>query len=205
MNSIPSSYSNDHLWSSSQRRYAASKPPYSYISLIAHAISNSPERMCTLAQIYQYIQDHYAYYRQNQQRWQNSIRHSLSFNDCFVKVPRSADRPGKGSYWTLHPDSGNMFENGCYLRRQKRFKLKDNKTHSSDHTIQGIDSSDSSLTTSEQYYHQYKTEYPTEIYDSNNNGLQYEHNQQFFLQQFIPPDTFRIDNLFNYYEQTNSS
>ena len=27
-----------------------------------------------------------------------------------------------GSYWTLHPDSGNMFENGCYLRRQKRFK-----------------------------------------------------------------------------------
>lgn len=32
------------------------------------------------------------------------------------------DVVGKGSYWTLHPDSGNMFENGCYLRRQKRFK-----------------------------------------------------------------------------------
>lgn len=80
--------------------------------------------MCTLSQIYQYIQDRYAYYRQNQQRWQNSIRHSLSFNDCFIKVPRSADRPGKGSFWTLHPDSGNMFENGCYLRRQKRFKIK---------------------------------------------------------------------------------
>ena len=81
--------------------------------------------MCTLSQIYQYIQDRYPYYRQNQQRWQNSIRHSLSFNDCFVKVPRSADRPGKGSFWALHPDSGNMFENGCYLRRQKRFKVKD--------------------------------------------------------------------------------
>ncbi|CAF1566295.1 unnamed protein product, partial [Adineta steineri] len=40
----------------------------------------------------------------------------------FVKVPRGPDRPGKGSYWTLHPDAGNMFENGCYLRRQKRFK-----------------------------------------------------------------------------------
>jgi hypothetical protein len=78
--------------------------------------------MCTLSQIYQYIQDRYPYYRQNQQRWQNSIRHSLSFNDCFVKVPRSTDRPGKGSFWALHPDSGNMFENGCYLRRQKRFK-----------------------------------------------------------------------------------
>ena len=39
-----------------------------------------------------------------------------------LQVPRSPDKPGKGSYWTLHPDSGNMFENGCYLRRQKRFK-----------------------------------------------------------------------------------
>ncbi|CAF0774916.1 unnamed protein product [Rotaria sp. Silwood1] len=107
------------------RRYAASKPPYSYISLITHAINGSPDGMCTLSQIYQYIQDRYAYYRQNQQRWQNSIRHSLSFNDCFVKVPRSTDRPGKGSFWALHPDSGNMFENGCYLRRQKRFKIKD--------------------------------------------------------------------------------
>ena len=57
-------------------------------------------------------------------RWQNSIRHSLSFNDCFVKVPRSPDKPGKGSYWALHDDAGNMFENGCYLRRQKRFKCE---------------------------------------------------------------------------------
>ena len=47
----------------------------------------------------------------------------MSFNDCFVKVPRTPDKPGKGSFWSLHPDSGNMFENGCYLRRQKRFKI----------------------------------------------------------------------------------
>jgi len=33
-------------------------------------------------------------------------------------------RPGKGSYWTLHQDATNMFENGCYLRRQKRFKCE---------------------------------------------------------------------------------
>jgi len=78
--------------------------------------------MCTLCEIYQFIMDQFPFYRQAQQRWQNSIRHSLSFNDCFVKVSRSADRPGKGSYWTLHPDSHNMFDNGCYLRRQKRFK-----------------------------------------------------------------------------------
>ncbi|CAL1287144.1 unnamed protein product [Larinioides sclopetarius] len=88
------------------------------------AIQNSPSKMLTLSEIYQFIMDLFPYYRQNQQRWQNSIRHSLSFNDCFVKVPRTPDKPGKGSFWTLHPDSGNMFENGCYLRRQKRFKCE---------------------------------------------------------------------------------
>ncbi|VIO99038.1 Uncharacterized protein BM_BM3905 [Brugia malayi] len=103
------------------------KPPFSYISLITMAIQRSESRMLTLSEIYQFIMDNYAYYRQNQQRWQNSIRHSLSFNDCFVKVPRTPDKPGKGSFWTLHEDCGNMFENGCYLRRQKRFKINDGK------------------------------------------------------------------------------
>lgn len=107
-----------------KRTYPHAKPPYSYISLITMAIQQAPSKMLTLSEIYQWIMDLFPYYRQNQQRWQNSIRHSLSFNDCFVKVARSPDKPGKGSYWTLHPDSGNMFENGCYLRRQKRFKCE---------------------------------------------------------------------------------
>ncbi|CAN0412377.1 unnamed protein product [Lampetra planeri] len=105
-----------------RRSYTHAKPPYSYISLITMAIQQAPNKMMTLNEIYQWIMDLFPFYRQNQQRWQNSIRHSLSFNDCFVKVPRSPDKPGKGSFWALHPDSGNMFENGCYLRRQKRFK-----------------------------------------------------------------------------------
>lgn len=107
-----------------RRQHPHAKPPYSYISLITMAIQYSSSKMLTLSEIYQFIMDNFPYYRQNQQRWQNSIRHSLSFNDCFVKVPRTPDKPGKGSFWTLHPDSGNMFENGCYLRRQKRFKCK---------------------------------------------------------------------------------
>ena len=107
---------------SNRRGNTPSKPPYSYISLITMSIQHAPTGMVTLNDIYQFIMNVFPYYRQNQQRWQNSIRHSLSFNDCFVKVPRGPDRPGKGSYWTLHPDAGNMFENGCYLRRQKRFK-----------------------------------------------------------------------------------
>lgn len=107
-----------------RRNYTHAKPPYSYISLITMAIQSSESKMMTLSEIYGWIMDLFPFYRQNQQRWQNSIRHSLSFNDCFVKVPRSPDKPGKGSYWSLHPDAGNMFENGCYLRRQKRFKCE---------------------------------------------------------------------------------
>ncbi|KAG9475406.1 forkhead box protein A4-like [Eleutherodactylus coqui] len=115
-----------------RRNYSYAKPPYSYISLITMAIQQSPNKMMTLNEIYQWIIDLFPYYRQNQQRWQNSIRHSLSFNDCFVKVPRSPEKPGKGSYWALHPDSGNMFENGCYLRRQKRFKCERSRSGSLD-------------------------------------------------------------------------
>lgn len=103
--------------------YGDQKPPYSYISLTYMAIQNSDSKMLTLSDIYKFIMDRFPYYRKNTQRWQNSLRHNLSFNDCFIKVPRQADRPGKGSYWTLHPNCGDMFENGSFLRRRKRFKL----------------------------------------------------------------------------------
>ncbi|MFT7814597.1 hepatocyte nuclear factor 3-gamma-like [Arapaima gigas] len=105
-----------------RRSFSHAKPPYSYISLISMAIQQSPAKKLTLSEIYEWIRQLFPYYRQNQQRWQNSIRHSLSFNDCFVRLPRSPASPGKGSYWALHPDSGDMFQNGCYMRRQKRFR-----------------------------------------------------------------------------------
>lgn len=87
------------------------------------AIWSSPEKMLPLSDIYKFITDRFPYYRKNTQRWQNSLRHNLSFNDCFIKVPRRPDRPGKGAYWALHPQAFDMFENGSLLRRRKRFKL----------------------------------------------------------------------------------
>ena len=103
--------------------YSDQKPPYSYIALTAMAIQAAPDKMMTLNEIYKFITDRFPYYRENKQRWQNSLRHNLSFNDCFIKIPRRPDRPGKGSYWALHPFCGDMFENGSFLRRRKRFKL----------------------------------------------------------------------------------
>ncbi|NXD65036.1 FXI1E protein, partial [Eolophus roseicapillus] len=96
------------------------RPPYSYSALIAMAIHSAPGRRRTLSQIYQYVTENFPFYKKSKAGWQNSIRHNLSLNDCFKKVPRGEDDPGKGSYWTLDPNCEKMFDNGNFRRRRRR-------------------------------------------------------------------------------------
>uniref|UniRef100_F7BHN3 Forkhead box K1 n=2 Tax=Monodelphis domestica TaxID=13616 RepID=F7BHN3_MONDO len=97
-----------------------SKPPYSYAQLIVQAISSAQDRQLTLSGIYAHITKHYPYYRTADKGWQNSIRHNLSLNRYFIKVPRSQEEPGKGSFWRIDPASEAKLVEQAFRKRRQR-------------------------------------------------------------------------------------
>ena len=85
------------------------KPPHSYATMITQAILASREGVISLADIYKFISTNYAYYRFAKTGWQNSIRHNLSLNKAFEKVPRRPNEPGKGMKWRISESFQNDF------------------------------------------------------------------------------------------------
>ncbi|XP_035432155.1 forkhead box protein K1 [Spodoptera frugiperda] len=101
------------------------KPPYSYAQLIVQAVASAPDKQLTLSGIYSYITKHYPYYRTADKGWQNSIRHNLSLNRYFIKVPRSQEEPGKGSFWRIDPQSeGKLIELAFRPRRPRGVQFR---------------------------------------------------------------------------------
>lgn len=99
------------------------KPPYSYATMITQAILSNEDGVMSLSEIYNWIASHYAYYKYSKTGWQNSIRHNLSLNKAFEKVPRRPNEPGKGMKWQISDsykeDFLNKIQNGSLLKTRR--------------------------------------------------------------------------------------
>eukprot|EP00730_Choanoeca_flexa_P009010 TRINITY_DN12572_c4_g5_i3.p2 TRINITY_DN12572_c4_g5~~TRINITY_DN12572_c4_g5_i3.p2 ORF type:complete len:399 (+),score=119.40 TRINITY_DN12572_c4_g5_i3:3886-5082(+) len=115
------------------------KPPYSYASLITFAINSCKDdvKKMTLAEIYEWIQERYPYFKTAGTGWKNSIRHNLSLNKLFRKIPRDPSDPGKGSYWTIDDDKSNS--------KPKKAKRKGSSNSSSSKKAKTFDQPDDDL------------------------------------------------------------
>jgi len=102
------------------------KPRMSYAQLIAEALVNAPDGMLTLSEIYNAISARHPYYKMEARNWQNSIRHNLTLNKSFTKVPRMSSSEGRGSYWKLEPGAESII-----FKRSARNVNKSNSLNNS--------------------------------------------------------------------------
>ncbi|ERE81396.1 forkhead box protein H1-like protein [Cricetulus griseus] len=84
------------------------KPPYTYLAMIALIIRQ--------------VQAVFPFFRDDYEGWKDSIRHNLSSNRCFRKVPRDPTKPqAKGNFWavdvSLIPAEALRLQNTALCRR----------------------------------------------------------------------------------------
>lgn len=96
------------------------KPQDSYAYMIYRALECSPEGKLTLSDIYTWIEQMYPFYRNADPVWKNSIRHNLSLNAAFKKIPRPESSKGKGGYWAIDHESQ---KNGKTLKRKRSVRV----------------------------------------------------------------------------------
>ncbi|ORY27501.1 hypothetical protein BCR39DRAFT_506272, partial [Naematelia encephala] len=89
------------------------KPNLTFANIIHRALVYLPRGRGTLGEVCNWIAGEWEWFRMNVDGgWQNSIRHNLSLNKAFLKVPRipEDDPEYKGSVWILDPEEGPAFE-----------------------------------------------------------------------------------------------
>ncbi|XP_043936871.1 forkhead box protein R1 [Protopterus annectens] len=70
------------------------RPPINYCVLIALALRNSNSGSLNVQQIYNFIREHFPFFRTAPDGWKNTIRHNLCFSQSFKKATN--DSAGKG-------------------------------------------------------------------------------------------------------------
>lgn len=154
------------------------KPTYSYATLITQAITDSKEKKLTLRAIYAWIMNRYPYFRRQRGGWQNSIRHNLSLNKCFYKIPRAHNDPGKGSYWTVDSEYLNVFNPGMKMKRIGDMGYRE-CSEARKRQIEGKSSFSEMLSTEKNFFdsigvsdrHPFSKSFDSSIFDGNLRGV----------------------------------
>ncbi|KAF7433325.1 hypothetical protein PC9H_005275 [Pleurotus ostreatus] len=107
------------------------KPFYPYSTLIRYAIKGSPNQRLLLEDIYYAIESRFPYFRTAPSGWKNSVRHNLSLNPCFEKVPRPLTDRGKGSYWVVNDNVDPR--TGVHRIRKKKTKSSKRSSEEADY------------------------------------------------------------------------
>ena len=94
------------------------RPALSYSGMIAEAIRSSEDGQLLLSDIYEYIKRHYPYFKSASSGWKNSVRHNLSMNRAFKKLPAQPGRR-KGNYWTISMNADIRLLNGRLMTKSR--------------------------------------------------------------------------------------
>ena len=95
----------------------------SYTEMIATILLSERPATKTLQEIYDYMEKQYPFLKQRGASWKNSVRHTLSLSECFVKMPRPDS--GRRCDWTVHPLYLHQFSCGNFKKpRQMKKNLR---------------------------------------------------------------------------------
>ncbi|KAL3114466.1 hypothetical protein niasHT_019970 [Heterodera trifolii] len=96
------------------------KPRETYIQLIGMAIEAQESKRATLTEIYNFLRKKFEFFRGPYDGWKNSVRHNLSMQDYFYKLPKDEHgKVGKDWFQMERLKTNNNGGNG----QQQPFKL----------------------------------------------------------------------------------
>ncbi|XP_039613007.1 forkhead box protein N1 [Polypterus senegalus] len=96
------------------------KPIYSYSILIFMALRNSKTGSLPVSEIYNFMTEHFPYFKTAPDGWKNSVRHNLSLNKCFEKVEnKNGSSSRKGCLWALNPTKVEKMQEELHKWRRK--------------------------------------------------------------------------------------